>query len=457
MSRCGCSSGGCGCSILEGDNIIVTGHGSLDDPWIISASGGGGSGGPPLEGTYYVASNNARPEVKAMADYVCDGVADEVQIQAAIDAAIIHGFGLIQLSEGNFILSDTIHFDSIGISNNQHLRGVSPGGGDYNGPIPSTFLVRPISMTVPALVVANGIGTSFTNLGFQEHLDTSDKDPMISLLTGGGTVLIEHCYFPNPTSTTFPPPRARFISGNTGLKLRYSSFSNAAGACVALAGNRTYQIEIIGNYFYTAHSDGGAFGANEYVIMIEGPNIPAPEGADYPFIISHNFSDGNVRGTVQVTGTAQGIISDNEFYYDSEPTILIDQCYEIQVHSNGFGGTDTEVIKITNSTYCQINDNQIIEPGTHGISLSGTNDSQINNNTVVAGTEASSAGIFIDADSNTNMVTGNLIRGTTLYGIRVNNANCDDNWITNNDLKNSGVTPFSDVGTGTVVTAGNRS
>lgn len=447
MARCaGCA--GCNCVV---DGVTITGAGVLGNPFV--AAGGGGSGGPPLEGTYYVASNNARPQIKAQADYICDGVADEVQIQAAIDAAIAHGFGVVVLSEGNFVLSDSINFmDGVGTV---HLRGVSYGGGDYSGPTPATTIVRPTAMLVPSIIISNGINTSLTNLGFKENLNTTDKDPVISLNISGN-VLVEHCFFPQPTYTTSPPPRARCIGGNGQLKLRNSSFNNVTGACVALIGNRVYQTEITGNYFYSSNSSGGAFGANEYCIILTGPNVPAPEGDDRPFIISHNFSDGNIRGTVQVTGAAQGIISDNEFYYDREPTILIDQCYEIQVNSNGLGGTNLEVIKITNSTYCQVNDNQIIESGTDGISLLGSNDCQINNNSIVAGSNGAGSGIILDADSNTNMVTGNLIRGTTLYGIRVNNANCDDNWITNNDLKNSATTPFSDIGTNTAITAGNR-
>ena len=36
--------------------------------------------------TYVVAASDARDEVKAQADYVCDETADDVEIQAAVDA-----------------------------------------------------------------------------------------------------------------------------------------------------------------------------------------------------------------------------------------------------------------------------------------------------------------------------------------------------------------------------------
>ena len=49
-----------------------------------------------------VAASDASAASKAQADYVCDGTADDVQIQAAIDACEALGFGKVQLTIGNF-------------------------------------------------------------------------------------------------------------------------------------------------------------------------------------------------------------------------------------------------------------------------------------------------------------------------------------------------------------------
>jgi len=51
--------------------------------------------------TYVVAASNAPDHVKAQADYVCDGTADDVEIQAAIDA-LPAGGGKVILSDGTF-------------------------------------------------------------------------------------------------------------------------------------------------------------------------------------------------------------------------------------------------------------------------------------------------------------------------------------------------------------------
>ena len=56
----------------------------------------------------YVVANNASAREKARADYLCDGTADNVQIQQAIDAVQAEGGGIVQLSPGGFNLAATI-------------------------------------------------------------------------------------------------------------------------------------------------------------------------------------------------------------------------------------------------------------------------------------------------------------------------------------------------------------
>jgi len=57
--------------------------------------------------TKVVAASDSSASSQGLADYVCDGIADDVQIQAAIDAVTALGVegGLVQLSEGNFNLT----------------------------------------------------------------------------------------------------------------------------------------------------------------------------------------------------------------------------------------------------------------------------------------------------------------------------------------------------------------
>lgn len=57
--------------------------------------------------TFVVAASDAPTRIKAQADYVCDGTADDVQIQAAIDSSPGNG-AIIYLTQGNFNIAATI-------------------------------------------------------------------------------------------------------------------------------------------------------------------------------------------------------------------------------------------------------------------------------------------------------------------------------------------------------------
>ncbi len=62
---------------------------------------------PPRTATLVVAANNSTDLGKAQADYVCDGVNDHVEIQAALDALPATG-GRVVLLEGTFIIASSI-------------------------------------------------------------------------------------------------------------------------------------------------------------------------------------------------------------------------------------------------------------------------------------------------------------------------------------------------------------
>lgn len=101
--------------VLTADSSQATGL-----KWATPASGG--SGGTPL--VYYVAASDASAAEKAKAAAVCDGTADNVEIQAAIAAC--KGVGIVQLSAGTFYLAAQLTLygdDDVDVENNHILRG----------------------------------------------------------------------------------------------------------------------------------------------------------------------------------------------------------------------------------------------------------------------------------------------------------------------------------------------
>jgi len=76
----------------------------------------------PAEATVFVAAYNAREEVKKLADYVCDGINDNVEILDAMNSLPASG-GRVVLSEGEFVLGSTLSFPKDNIT----LTGVGYG------------------------------------------------------------------------------------------------------------------------------------------------------------------------------------------------------------------------------------------------------------------------------------------------------------------------------------------
>lgn len=76
-----------------------------------AAAGGGSSVGTP--GALFVCANDASAADKAMADYQCDAVADDVQIQAAIAASRTAGHGTVILSSGTFQLAAQVKLEGV--------------------------------------------------------------------------------------------------------------------------------------------------------------------------------------------------------------------------------------------------------------------------------------------------------------------------------------------------------
>ncbi|WPH58317.1 hypothetical protein SEA_ALONE_13 [Streptomyces phage Alone3] len=100
-------------------------------------------------GSYFrlIAAADASQDVKDKADYVCDGVQDQVEIQTAINAAQLEGGGVIQLSEGSFSLTTPIIIN--GTTNEDNPLTVTlKGCGEF-----ATYL-RPIT-NVNAIAISN--------------------------------------------------------------------------------------------------------------------------------------------------------------------------------------------------------------------------------------------------------------------------------------------------------------
>jgi hypothetical protein len=212
-----------------------------------------------LPGARFVAASNAPAADKQVADYVCDGTADNVEIQAAIDAAQAEGGGVVILSAGNFNLAATLVIN--GTTNEDDAKTV-------------TLLGQ--GQQVTELTVASGVtGITISNWA-QVNLDSfclfiSGAGIGIKSVgvTSGNTMSFWHSSFRNlringgfvATSTTWGmeldvPWRSVFenieIEGcRNGIKIINNSTVQNAGDCVF----SRFFVEIVGNDGYALYFD----------------------------------------------------------------------------------------------------------------------------------------------------------------------------------------------------------
>jgi len=145
--------------------------------------------------TLVVAASDSSAISQAQADYVCDGTADDVQIQAAIDALSDAG-GMIQLTEGNFHISTKISWDKPiileGMGCNWYSEGSNYGTTLVLDDVYGTFL------EVTTEVGHSNYFGAIREIGFDGSQQTGDIStggaPAI-LIEGHGDLLIDHCIF----------------------------------------------------------------------------------------------------------------------------------------------------------------------------------------------------------------------------------------------------------------------
>lgn len=403
----------------------------------ISASGGGGSGGAII-----VAAADAPDIWKewaiASGGSVCDHVNDQTEIQAAMSLSGGQ-MGVVQLSPGFFSMSGPIG----DVSGAVELRGVRPG----------TYLEID-AYSGPVIDFSNG-GSSLIDIGVYENNYTSGPTDILVRLQANGQ-RIEGCYLELYEGTGIS------VTANTGEILIADSEIYGGNAIqfgspsMIVRGNKigaTVKGINITNLGY-GHSDR----ANPMWIVDNQINLLGGTGTagiygDWPgmrgALIQGNLfggnSDGDLAG-VHLTANGSGVLVQNNRF-----------------HNFRYG------IHLASAAACVVRGNHVLHSNRDGILLVNADDNLVEGNRVERAsslTDDTYAGIMVDGDSDNNLIVNNQVRRASTgnmpkYGIRVDDATCNANVVTNNDLLNSSKAAgtgaaFSDAGTGTVTTAGNR-
>lgn len=403
MPRCAGCVGTCSC-VIEGDiteciAITTEGDGSIADPLLISAdllfdpdtddclncgpqgvqlildpnpsnvlscgpSGllalGGGGGVSPF---VTVAASDTDPTLASSATYVCDGTADQVEIQQAFND---YPGNRIILLPGNFNTTTVVVIPASSslIGSGRHVSIIN-----YSGTGTAISVDSPGRVTVASLSI-------------------------ISTNAAGGCIYYENA-------------RLNCVVYDCYL--------------TSLATNTTPAVRLVGA-----------------LPQITNCEIVATRIALAVETTRGNVTSNRIGGAVTITNDDASIISDNSI-----------ETFNVNCNA----------VTMTDSFYCVVANNMSPRAGQCGIAIIGGGYHSILGN-IFSGTSDSSSGtydaILISTSSNENTVQGNVVFGADhRYAVRINDAGCTTNWITNNRLPTGLSGVISDLGTGTSTAAGN--
>jgi parallel beta-helix repeat protein len=351
---------------------------------------GGASG--KRTATIIVAANDSLDKTRA--DYVCDGIADQEEINNAINALPTSG-GRVLLLEGTYNISAPITI----LKNNVILEGQGVGT--------KLFLVNGANCHVIQVgnetTALEGIRIASLSIDGNRANQTVYDTYGIYFYGGSGYLItksrVEDCKIEN--------------CNGSGIYLSYSDYNTITGnqansnstygICLSSSSNNT----ITGNQ---ANSN------NEYGICLS------------------SSSNNTIIGNQVKSNQRHGIY----LYLANNNTILGNQVNR----SSAFDG-----IYLSSSNNNTIIGNQVKSNQRHGIYLYLANNNTILGNQV----NQSSAvdGIYLSS-SNNNTIVGNICQGNARYGINISDAASENNLVVKNYLTGNITGSLNDVGTGTI-------
>ena len=440
--------------------------------------------------TFLVAASDARIDEIAIAQYVCDGVNDEVEIQAAIDSFGASPTGTvarIQLSTGHFEIAAPINipwFQGIEIAG----EGIGATRISDDGTTTNLFNIGFVDFAGPGTLGFSDMTVDLTSgqdsrfiwedsnsdarqvwierinvrnghlLYVEDSTQLDDNSYTISdchVLWTGGSAQGGAIYLNVGQSTRVNISNCTLWGDHSGLDaektiyIRHGSWS--VTGCV-INGDCTFDYAL-----------GGTFVGNTVNQHLSIPahlefNGPAHATESLHFTIAGNTLKSGV--SITCDGLFGGVIAANNWYNaggagaTSDYAIRLDSCVGVNVVSNTMNGVtgfdavgDGRLIELFDSDDCSISENVIVLIGPVGLP------------TIIGrlGADDTYDCIHLSGDSDRNTIKGNRVNADQQlnewrYGLNISAATCNDNRVTHNFLTSvSGVDGINDDGTGTVL------
>lgn len=341
------------------------------------------------------------------ADYYTDGTADDVQIQAALDAAEAAGGGTIYIKEGTYDITAAL----TAVSN---IKIIGDGF--------STILRYTDGATFSGIIknddqVSGNTGIIITHLAIDGNSANTTVSPPQDMIWLKNTVkcIVEDVYI-------FNAPDSAIVLDKSACKNNIVK-NNIIDTTVDIGiySSEALQNEVIGNIVLNTGSYGIRFVSASH----------------------ENNCVGNWVYNCGQTASVDGIVLDNSQRCN---------CTGNYVYLSGRNG-----IRLTTATYANVSGNYVIQTDQHGIYVDGAFRGNVTGNTVHISGQATSntySGIYLNNAVDTSVIgnrSGDIGSGTRQkYGIEEAGTS-DNNIIIGNMLDRNGTAAMVTVGASTMV------
>ncbi|MCG2713048.1 MAG: right-handed parallel beta-helix repeat-containing protein [Candidatus Omnitrophica bacterium] len=370
---------------------------------------GFGGSGPKTVGSKIVAAANSLDKTKA--DYVCDGTADQLEIQQAIDDLGTVG-GAVYLLEGTYNISGAINLDNVApVDSNKSIIGAGAG-------------------TVLKLVT----GTSNVNVINASNVNRI----LISQLMIDGSNMVSSIGIYLGT-VTYSKIDKVWVKNNQWCIYLLSSSNNTITSNDVQGTNNQYNI-------YLNSSSNNTITDNN-IQAGQAISIHLLSSSNNNIIANNNVQGNNQYGIYLLSSSNNNTIANNNVQGNGQAGIVI----SVSSNNNTITGNDVQGngsgIATNSSSNNTITSNTVQGNSGHGIFLVSASNSIVTSNIVYDnGGTGTFGGINVVFNSDNNLISSNRIfdSASTGYGINITpisgpfTSDCDKNYIVGNLIDGAG-------------------
>ncbi len=383
-------------------------------------------------GFVLVASSEAPQAIKDRADYICDGAADQIEINEALN---VDPDGLVLLSAGSFYLSSpgvTLPAGSTLMGSGRVSTYVYASSG-------TTAITMGADCTLKGLYAKAADGVKVVQMAAGCLLDDCAVEYGTGHgvgASGGGYKTIRNCDIVTSGASS---GHGIYMTTHRYLVVRDSRITGGDVAIRLEIGSTSARVLISGCLIEGSGQEG--------IYLSRTGDIGRVTITDN--VISANSGEAAGYAAIRIDA------SDTANARDGDKLIQGNQI--LHTGSNAAPG-----ISLTGVRYAIVADNYLEDAGQHGVVLDDTKDSIVSGNLinmVGRGTTNTYDGVHLSGDSDSNLIVGNKVipdpdapDPKTRYGINISASTCDANIVVNNDLRGTwGTGPLNDAGTGTIL------